>query len=102
MEKETVRRLAIKVLSGEIGSLEFIQKPVGEEHAYNHYLTFAISSESRCAAKSLSVLNRLIHLEISHVWWTRLLDPLQTARLNFCASRDSTERLVAGRPRRLF
>ena len=83
-------------------------KPVGEEHAYNHCLTFAISSESRCAAKSLSVLNRLIRLEISHVWWTRfgnhtrLLDPLQTARLNFCASRESTERPVAGRPRRLF
>ena len=80
-------------------------KPVGEEHAYNHCLTFAISSESRCAAKSLSVLNRLIPLEISHVWWThfvnhtRLLDPLQTAHLNFCASRESTERPVAGRPR---
>ena len=35
---------------------------------------------------------------VSHVWWTRLvnhtrlLDPLQTARLNFCASRKSTER----------
>ena len=82
-------------------------KPVGEEHAYNPALPdLAISSESRCASKSLSVLNRLIRLEISHVWWTRfvnhtrLLDPLQTARLNFCASRESTERPVAGRPRR--
>ena len=85
-------------------------KPVGEEHAYNHFhcLTVAISSESRCAAKSLSVLNRLIRLEISQAWWTRfvnhtrLLDPLQTARLNFCASSEFTERPVAGRPRRLF
>ena len=83
-------------------------KPVREEHANNNCLTFAISSESRCATKSLSVLNRLIPLEISHVWWTRfvnhtrLLDPLQTARLKFCASREFTERLVAGRPRCLF
>ena len=59
-------------------------KPVGEEPCMLIY---------RCAEKSSSVLNRLIRLQISHVWWTRfvnhtrLLDPLQTARINFCASR---------------
>ena len=78
------------------------------EFIQSQLVTFAISSESRCAAKSSSILNRLISLPIFHVWWTYLvnhtgfLHPLHSVRFNFCASRESTERPVAGRPRRLL
>ena len=73
------------------------------EFIQSQLVTFAISSESRCAAKSLSILNRLIPLPIFHVWWTYLvnhtgfLHPLHSVRFNFCASRESKERPVAGR-----
>ena len=71
-------------------------------------MTFAISSESRSAAKLLSILNRLIPLPIFHVRCTYLvkhtgfLHPHHSVRFNFCASRESTERPVAGRPRCLL
>ena len=61
--------------------------------------TFAISSKGTGAAKSLSILNRLIPLPtLNH---TGFLHPLHSVCFNFCASRESTERPVAGRPRRL-
>ena len=81
------------------------------EFIQSQLVTFAISGESRsarCAAKSFSILNRLISLPIFHVWWTYLvnhtgfLHPLHSVRFNFCASRESTEHPVAGRSRRLL
>ena len=43
------------------------------EFIQGQLVTFAISSESRCAAKALSILNRLIPLPIFHIWWTSAL-----------------------------
>ena len=63
------------------------------EFIQSQLVTFAISSESRCAAKSLSILNRPIPYPIFHVWWmyrvnhTGFLHPLHSVCFNICASR---------------
>ena len=56
-------------------------------------------------AKSLSILNRLIPLQIFHGWWTCLvhhtghLHPLHSVLFYFCASIESTERQGTSRSR---
>ena len=80
------------------------------EFIQSQSVTFAISSESRCAAKSLFTLNWLIPLPIFHIWWTYLVNhtgflhplrALHSVRL-ICASRESRDSPVAGWPRRLL
>ena len=100
-----MRRLAIGVQSRGIGSLELIQSQPWWSTFLQALSLIAISSESRCSAKSLSILNRLTPLQIFHGWWTYLvnhtvhLHPLHSVHFYFCASIASTERPYAGRPR---
>ena len=68
----------------------------------------AISRQSKWAAKSESVLNKLLPFKNFHVKWillvihTRLLLPHQIALLSFSTASESKERLVRGRPGRRF
>ena len=80
--------------------------------AASTFLSFSLrevrrEKTSRSSLKLVNFKQTYPVTKIFHVWWTYLVNhtglryPLHSVRFNFCASGESTERPVAGRPRRL-